>query len=440
MKKALMTILIAAGLFFPAAADDFEDFIQVCARISTNYNQGIKSGNTRFDREYQMNLEHLKKLSKRIQTVIRRLGIGQDIDFQQMASELEDIYQGNQNQSGARGDAKLHPHSESPEGLLKVLSADVKALRKMGFTTEDGGSIKTSLETKRRLLEFRRLADFFRQNYTRLYKGSRRDVSLERIFKKRMLRMSSLSFDLMQTAGKNQAGTQSKINIHTETTKLLKHFEAWSELRSKINSSKSRGKNRHRNPKNVKRMDGLNTTAALRTEIGVSLRNLSDQLAQWEQSGFKSDDPISRNDLQGPTGSDPAAALLKDSPKNNYSAMSEKELSGLLEKRRTEIIRGNHSMDGFDRDSERKYLLTLSRGEKRSYNDFLREFQQQGYTSGQAVRSAILKIHTKIQLENKPLPAKEMIRILKALDKDAERSREKRGAEFKLERGNFERD
>ena len=96
MNRIVMIILLAAGLFFPAAGDDFEDFIQVCARISTNYNRGIGAKGTRFDKEYKMNLEHLKTLSHKIQPVIRRLGIGQDIDFTLMALELEQIYLGNQ--------------------------------------------------------------------------------------------------------------------------------------------------------------------------------------------------------------------------------------------------------------------------------------------------------------------------------------------------------
>ena len=96
-------------------------------------------------------------------------------------------------------------------------------------------------------------------------------------------------------------------------------------------------------------------------------------------------------------------------------------------------------MDGFDRDAERQFVLTLSPEDKRSYNEFLRSFQQQGYSSEQAVRNAVLKIQTRIQVEGKPLPAKEMIRILQALDKDQERRREKKDVEFKLESPRLEK-
>ena len=447
MNRITMTILLAAGLIFTASGDDFEDFIQVSARLSTNYNRGVQAKGTRFDKEYQANIEHMKTLGQKIQSVIRRLGIGQDIDFNLMATELEHIYLGNQNQSGVKGSAKLHAHSDSPEGLLKVLTADVRALRKMEFTTDDGGSIKSSLETQRQLMEFRRLVDFFKQNYSRILKNpQKRDYSLERIFQARMRRMSALASSLMEIARRNNPDTQSKINLQKETSELMKNYEAWVELKQKNVSksisksvSKSVSKNRkgRRNPKTTKRLDGLNTTAAVQTEINLSLRNINDQLSQWEHAGFKTDGFISKNRTDD---SDPASVMNQANDKHkNYSSMSEKELASLLEKRRKEIIRSNRSMDGFDRDAERQFVLTLSREDKRSYNEFLRNFQQQGYSSEQAVRNAVLKIQTRIQMEGKPLPAKEMIRILQALDRDQERRREKKDVEFKLESSRLEK-
>lgn len=435
MNRATMTILLAAGVIFTAAGDDFEDFIQVSARLSSNYNRGVRARGTRFDKEYQANLDHMKTLSQKIQPVLRRLEIGQDIDFNLMATELEHIYLGNQNPSGVKGSEKLHAHSESPEGLLKVLTADVRALRKMEFTTDDGGAIKSSLETRRRLMEFRRLVDFFKQNYSKIMKNpQKRDYSLERIFQARMRRMSALSVTLMEIARRNHPNTQSRNNLQKETSELMKNYEAWLELKQKSVTKNRKGR---RTPKRTRRLDGLNTTAALQVEMDTSMRNINDLLSQWEQAGFKSDGFISKNR----TGdSDPSSVMLKDESKsNNYSAMSEKELNALLIQRRKEIIRSNRSMDGFDRDAERQFVLTLSREDKRSYNEFLRSFQQRGYSFEQAVRNAVLKTNTKLQLEGKPLPTKESIRILQALDKDRERRREKQDVEFKLESPRLEK-
>ena len=211
-------------------------------------------------------------------------------------------------------------------------------------------------------------------------------------------------------------------------------------MKAKSVSSKNRSRGKHRNHKSGKRIDGLNTMTAQQTEISVSLRNISDLLSQWEQSGFKTDGPIARQGNTDQNDSDPASVMLNDNKKEDYASMNSKDLGSLLDKRRQDILRSNRSMDGFDRDAERKFMLTLTREQKRSYNEFLRDYQQKGYTGEQAVRNAVLKVHTKIQMENQMPPDKEMIRMLKALDKDEERSLEKKGPEFKLERGKVERD
>ena len=440
MNKSIWALLLSVGLFFSVSGDDFEDFIQVCAKLSSNYNTGVRTKGTRFDKEYQMHLEHMKALSLKIQPVIRNLGIGQDIDFTAIANELEQIYLGNQDHSGAKGSAKLHAHSVSPDGLLKILTEDVKALRKMEFTTENGGSIKSSLETKRRLLEFRRLVNFFRSNYGKVNRNMQKsDVSLNRIFQQRLNLMDSLASTLMLISRQKYPNAVPRYNLHQETSEIITNFKALAELKSKNvprNRNRSNNRSRSRNSKSVgtRKIDGTNSSASLYAEINMSLRNISDQLQQWEQSGFQSDEPIVKQHGNDPKDSEPSKALTQGSRKTNYSAMTPKQLSDLLVKRRLEIIKNNRSMDGFDRTAERKFLLTLTRDHKRSYNEFLRDYQQQGYSSSQAIRSAILKIHTRIQMDEKSIPAKEMIRLLQALDKEEERSLEKNDVDFKLER------
>ena len=445
MKRTiLLPFLLSAVLILSVSADDFEDFIQVSAKVSNNYNRGVITRGTRFDKEYQMNLELMQKLASRVQSVIRKLQLGQDFDFPWIALELEKIYRGGQEQaaSGRTRDGKyrqsnqtrLDPYSESPDGILKVLTNDVKELRKMKFSTDDGGSIKPSLETSRKLLEFKRLVAFFRMNYRKIIKSQqqKKDVSLDKLFKNRLRRMSQLAVTLMETARQQYPDTMSRHNLHNEVTQLQKYFDAWEEFRVK---NPPRSQNRRKKNAPVRsRLDGLNSIHAFHAEIDVSLRNINEQLNLWEQAGFRSDPPIQRAARNG-NPDDPAAPLLQPSRKIDYSAMDQKQLNTLLQQRRQEIFRSNRSMDGFDRDAERRYLMTLSREQKRLYNDSIRDYQQQGYSAGQAARSAILKVHTRIRMEKQPLPAKEVIRILQALDRDQDRRQENnKDIDFKRER------
>lgn len=443
-QKIMIPFLLSAVLAMSVSADDFEDFIQVSAKVSANYNRGVVTRGTRFDKEYQMNLELMRKLSVRVQGVIRKLQLGQDFDFPWITLELERIYRGGQDQaastsrnrngkSGQSSQTRLDPYSDSPDGILKVLTNDVKELRKMKFTTADGGSIKTTLETSRKLLEFKRLAAFFRMNYRKLIKSQQqKDFSLDKLFKNRLRRMSQLAAILMETARQQYPDTMSRHNLHNEVTQLQKYFDAWEEFRVK-NPPRSQNR-RKKNAPPRRRLDGLNSVSAFHAEIDVSLRNINEQLNMWEQAGFRSDPPIQRA-ARNSNSDDPAAPLLQPSRKLDYSAMDQKQLNTLLQQRRQEIFRSNRSMDGFDRDAERRYLMTLSREQKRLYNDSIRDYQQQGYSAGQAARSAVLKVHTLIRMENKLLPAREVIRILQALDRDLDRRQENnKDIDFKRER------
>ena len=441
MKKSCWTILAVIGLLMPLCADDFEDFIQVCARTASNYKAAMRSPDTRFDREFQTSLDQQRSLGRRIQQVIRDLKLGQDFNFPMMADEVERIYQGTKQKTGAKGTSKLQAHSDSPDFIYQVLAEDIKALRKMEFTTEDGGSIKPSLETRRRLNEFRRLLDFFRKNYHKSIRQKKNDPTLQRIFQPRLMRMSALATELAAIARSRYPDAAPLHSIESEVARLNKCYEAWKDLPPTIVKTKSaRSAKSGRKTKEIRpaRIDGLNSAGALQAEINVCIRNINEQLISWEHSGFLSDDPILRKGENGSAG--PAAMASRSGRKVDYASMDQQSLNALLRKRRQEIIKSNTSMDGFDRDAERKYLLTLPRDHRRKYSDYLREFQEQGYSSEQAVRSAILKIHTQVRMESDPPSKKELIQILTALDKDEDRRLEKNDIKFKLEPARVERD
>jgi len=449
MKKWLWTLLLASAVMLPASGDDFEDFIQACARLSSNYNRAIQSPDTRFDKEYRANLEQAQRLSRNVQLVIRRLELGQDFNFSVLIDEVVLIYQARSGRSTIRGGAKLHSHSESPESLLKVLTDDVKALRKMQFTTEDGGSIKASLETRRKLDEFRRLYDFFCKNYRAVRRNpQKKDASLLRIFNQRLTRMSALSNLLMDISKRKYPGSAARLNLQTETHKLIQNFEAWCTVdfgKSAKNNSFSRSSrsSRPKNQKHTHRIDGLNSPAALRAEMDISLRNINELLIQWEHSGFQSDEPMSEKERpagSGPGADDPAAPLRQESGRTDYGSMSQTQLDELLQQRRAAIVKSNRSMDGFDRDAERMYLLTLSQEQRRLYNTSLREYQKQGYSSGHAVRSAVLKMQTVMQIEKKLLSVKEMVQMLEKLDREEKLHRDRNDVKFKMESSTLDRD
>ena len=438
MKKSCWTILTVIGLLMPLCADDFEDFIQVCARTASNYKAAQRAPGTRFDMEFQSSLDQQRSLGRRIQQVIRKLRLGQDFNFPMLADEVERIYQGSKEKTGAKGSAKLQSHSDSPEYIYQILTEDIKALRKMEFTTEDGGSIKPSLETRRRLNEFRRLLDFFKKNYRQTIRTKKDDPTMQRIFQPRLMRMTALASELAGIARTRYPDTAPLHSIESEVAKLNQCYEAWKDLPPAIVKTKSKP---GRKPKVIRpaRLDGMNSPSALQTEINLCIRNINEQLILWEHSGFMSDDPIQENgEMNRSAGR--GAVMSSRSHRKDYASMDQKSLNALLQKRRQEIIRSNTSLDGFDRDAERLFLLTLTRDQRRKYSDYLRDFQQQGYSSEQAARSAVLKIHTQIKMDSSMPSKKELLQVMSALDKEEERRREKNDVKLKLAPARTERE
>ena len=420
---------------FSGFSDDFEDLIQVSATLASNYNGAVDAPDTRYDQEYRTHLRNFEQTAAKVQGVIRNLELGQDFNFPGIANELDIIYTGNSGRSKKRLTASKEniPYSSSPEGILKMLQFDLTELRKMEFTTEDGGSIKASLETRRKLKEFDRLFNFFRANVSTLRKNSN-DVSLRKFFNSRTARMKSLAFELNQLIRKGTPGAAMKYNLQEETEIMIRNFE---ELLEQENSLQKDLKKRKDSKPKTKFLDGKSTPTATSTEMSVSIRRIRELIIQMEQSGFESDPPLRKKSSSEDAAKEDSAAALKKESKSSvsYESMSEEKLAGELVKRRNEIFRGNTSMDGFDPQSERMYLLTLSKEQKKLYSNYLREFQKLGYSSGLALRSAILKIHTKLKNEKEITPSDEIVKILERLDKEEKKNHEEQDVKFEMKKG-----
>ena len=87
----LMFVLTA----IPLAGDDFEDFIQSCAIVASNYNQAVKAPGTRFDTEYMHHLRNMQRLGKSVQQTVNHLQLGKDFIFPKLAADLQRTFQEN---------------------------------------------------------------------------------------------------------------------------------------------------------------------------------------------------------------------------------------------------------------------------------------------------------------------------------------------------------
>lgn len=401
MMRKIFFSLLTVFLLPAVSADDFEDFEQAAAVVAANYNRAVDSHGTRFENSYRQHVISMCELAKKVQRVINRLKLGDDLNLVGISEEIRRIYEENNKDFKANKNKlkKMVGRSKDPSTLFKILAMDIRNLKTMRFTTENGGSIKESLETKRRLIAYDRILKFFIK-YQASYRKAKDDDSFMKLFDERMTALKKLGDALGIYMRARNPNARTRVNIQAETDSMLKSFYELHESQQKKKTY------------TVKRAGGSTTVNAISSEMHFALQNIRAFLIELNNAGFETDPPLSSSGKK--ESSESAEASSSD---NRYENMSYAELTAELAKRRKEIYRSNTSMDGFDREALSAYLGTLSREQRRKYNKYLKEYLDSGYKNNQATRSAILQLHTQLISEKNTMTAKEMAAVLKRIDK-----------------------
>ena len=94
MRKIFFSLLTV--FLLPAvSADDFEDFEQAAAVVAANYNRAVDSHGTRFENSYRQHVISMCELAKKVQRVINRLKLGDDLNLVGISEEIRRIYEEN---------------------------------------------------------------------------------------------------------------------------------------------------------------------------------------------------------------------------------------------------------------------------------------------------------------------------------------------------------
>lgn len=401
MRKKIHSVflLLSICLFSISRADDFDDFEQAVARVATNYNRAVDSRGTRFEKSYKQHVSAMCELAKKVQDSIDRLKLGADLDMVWITEEIRQIYNEN-NKDFKAGENRLKRmvgRSRDPATLFKIIAEDIKTLKTMRFTTDNGGAVKDSLMVKRRLLAYNRMLRFF-MKYQSSYRRRKDDDSFRKLFDRRMTALENLAGSLDSDLRSKNPNAGIQVKLAEETSIMLKNFEELykSQLKKKTYTVRRAGEN--------------TTVSALSSEMHFALQNIRKFLIELDNAGVETD----------PAGKETAeSAVQKESAsmENRYEKMSPEELNAELSRRRREIYRSNTSMDGFDRDVLAEYLASLSREQRKQYNKYLREYRDEGLKNNQAIRSAVLRLHTGLISGKNTMTAREMTEALLRLDK-----------------------
>ena len=188
-----------------------------------------------------------------------------------------------------------------------------------------------------------------------------------------------------------------KANLAEETEIMLRNFN---QLR--ISQSK-------KSTYQVKQLGGSTTVNALNSEMNVAIQNIQRFLIELKNADMETDPPMRQTVADTKNVTESAQMTV-------YESTKETELAAELMARRKKIYRANTSLDGIDREVLNEYLASLSRDQRQIYNKYQKDYTNAGYTSNQAVRSALLQLHTKLCTEPNTMTKKEMITALKKLD------------------------
>lgn len=144
--------------------------------------------------------------------------------------------------------------SKDPSTLFKILAMDIRNLKTMRFTTENGGSIKESLETKRRLIAYDRILKFF-MKYQASYRKAKDDDSFMKLFDERMTALKKLGDAHGVYMRARNPNARTRVNIQAETDSMLKSFYELHESQQKKKTY------------TVKRAGGSTTVNAISSEM-----------------------------------------------------------------------------------------------------------------------------------------------------------------------------
>ena len=409
MLRNLFLSFVLLLLFLPAlkgdVLDDFEVELAKVAQVG-NYRNAVNAPESRFAREYERSLKHLINLGRDLDRRSGRAIPGSDFAFQNIARELAAIYEFNaekmrhpenyrKKQKNNRRNSKkkdLKNILQDPAPLFKLLLADIKNLRKSGFSQEGLPASHSKSVLAGDLLNFRRSLTFF-STFRGQYFRKKTPEAFRKEFDRRLSTLSNSSRklqDALQRYGGESASLE--CNIARETSLILRSFERYRELALK-----------------GRRGSGKNTLSTYNREIRYSIRKIEDALSALSRSG-----------LETSFSSSPAA--VRKMPGNRYHNLSREALEKELLKHRLRIYRGNVSLDGVDRDTLRKYLLTLTKEERALYEKIRKERSAGGYSGEAAARAALLNIQSRVRIS---ADKKTLLSLLNRLEREEAKEREK---------------
>ncbi len=445
MRKTILYAFISCSiLFFTLSAAGTEDLLDeyetIFNRVVNNYENALRIPESRVGKDYQKTLKNFIRISGRLQK--RVSSGGADYNFEILARNIEMMFsktvsflayekdgekryalgekpfdrpreknrfkresydqdrKRNKKSSSARSsyskDRKTNERNQflkenNPLSLFNILTADLKSLRSDGIL-ESGNSFQMTVK------ECIRLSDFYNRHYMSYLFRINSDY-FKREFRRRGELLPRTAQKLMRMNNRRNSG-QLPCNLSQEASIILRVTGFYTADLAR-DSKKGREVFSSHN----------------RQEARTSFERIKSTLIMLSK-----DFDTARG---GATGKKTMlSGITADSSGNiDTENLSGEELKTKLLKIRRKIFEGNTLMNGVDKNTLRKFRVTLTRKEQSAFTKIRKNYATNGYDSEAADRYSCIYI---LNNPEKTYDKNEVSRVLMRLVKELEKENKKK--------------
>ena len=445
-KMIFYVSFLCAVLFFifPASGSEelLEEYETLLARVAGNYEGALRVPDSRAGKEYRKTLQNFITVSRKLQNIASPCGA--DYNFESLSRNIERLYtkteqflryekdgdrkhtlgdkpfdrerkkgkhkfererekddrsrSRNRNYNTKRSSRNRKTNERSgflrennPLPIFNILSNDLKNLRKTGLNVRSNHVRKT-------LNEYSRLVSFYRGNYLDYLLRINSDCFKEE-FRRRGLLFHRTAQKIMSIYSGKKSGNL-PYNLDRETAIILR-------VTGFYTAELSKDTKRGREVYSVHNRQEANTSF---DRINQTLTMLSRDLnAALESTAGK--------------GTLLQSAGLENTGRIDVENLSDKELKEKLLQIRRKIFEGNTLMNGVDKNTLRKFRVTLTKKEQTAFTKIHKNYANNGYDSEAADRYSCVYI---LNNPEASYDKKEVSRILSRLAKELEKEVEKK--------------
>lgn len=433
--RRLAALCVAvASLLLPGSlkADYLDDFEKLFNDVSTNYGSAIDAGpDSRLATDYDKKLSDLSELADRIQNFIARLQID-EINLRADVSKLKEVFRQRLESKGKGQSKSMGMEGSSGRWFPTTkIKEDVKKLRDMGFTTDNGGSYQKKLAKQDGFDEFESLVS----QYARSVKEISDDPvngEWRLLFEKRLARMKVVASDIQVKLQRELPAKAKEYNFPSEVNFLDKFYKDMVVENDRIQSAKKAGNNyggssnsnnnSNNNSANKNkvydessgRSKSVTNIERIMLDVKYTLSNIQKGVNDLKGLGFTLEGKLTREAKDKASGE----ASTEPEVDKDIAAMSASELNGAIQKERDRIYSANVSMSGVSPIVVKYYTKTLTKSQRERYQELVRKYQNRSYAGDEANGMAIRELHGFLKNAEVSETKADLARILEGVRKE----------------------